>query len=152
MAMIWAASEAWPPPRGYSPNIMGHIVPKLVYEYSLVDGCNQLGKNDGCVVGCRAYQDVAGYVPVNNPNRKQGVFFEERWEPLMEDNGKGFFYLQEHVTPQIGNLAKFGYLPENELSTRVAPEPRYFKKRSTEAQEVIELMAQLDDKKTIEVE
>lgn len=135
---------------GYSPAIMGHIVAKLVYDYSIEDGFNQLGKDDGCVVNCRAYKDITGYAPVVNPYRPRGK--SDRWEPLLEDNGKGFFFRQEHVAAQIGTTAKFRYIPESDRLNRVAPKPLYTEDRTEEALKVIELMAGLDDQKKVEVE
>ncbi|CAB9500033.1 Phosphoesterase PA-phosphatase related [Seminavis robusta] len=136
----------------YSPTIMGMIVAKLVYLYSIEDGYNQLGTDDGCVVSCRAYKDTTGYAPVNDPNSQQGASFESRWEPLLEDNGMGFFYRQEHVAAHIGAKAKFRYIPESDRQTRVAADPGYSNKRISESLQVINLMAQLDDTKKVEVE
>jgi hypothetical protein len=59
---------------------MGQIVALLAYRYSLTDGYNQLGKDDGCVVNCRAYKDTTKYVPVNDPYYTTKVK-ADRWEP-----------------------------------------------------------------------
>ena len=136
-----AASES------YSPTIMGHIVAKLLYDYSVEDGFNQLGLDNGCKVSCRAYADTTGYTPTSIP----GVG-NDHWEPLLEDNGNGFFYRQEHVAAHIGTRAKFRFVPEEERQTRVAAKPGYSKRRVKESLEVIELMSQLDDYKKVEVE
>ncbi|KAL7567114.1 hypothetical protein ACA910_009442 [Epithemia clementina (nom. ined.)] len=138
--------------QNYDPKLMGHIVAKMVYDYSIDDGFNQLGTDDGCQASCRAYRDVTGYAPKNDPYKIESKQIEELWEPLLEDNGKGFFYHQEHVTPHIGRTAKFRYLQEAERTTRVAANPNYSKKRTTEAQTVISRMSQLDDEKKIEIE
>jgi hypothetical protein len=136
----------------YDPKLMGHIVAKLTYDYSLQDGFNELGTDDGCEVNCRPYRDVTGYAPVNDPWKVENQNKEARWEPLLEDNGRGFFYRQEHVTPHIGTTAKFRYVPESERTTRTAPHPSYTKKRLAEAANVIQLMSTLDDYKKIEIE
>mmetsp|Transcript_27820 Transcript_27820/g.47290 ORF Transcript_27820/g.47290 Transcript_27820/m.47290 type:complete len:563 (+) Transcript_27820:224-1912(+) len=136
----------------YSPTIMGQIVAKLTYDFSIDDGYNQLGKDYGCVVNCRSYKDTTGYYPTNDPNIVQGTNFEERWEPLLEDNGKGFFYRQEHITPHIGSRAKFRYLSEADRDLRVASDPGYSNKRLSESLQVIELMSNLDDTAKVEVE
>ena len=137
---------------GYSPAVIGQIVAKMAYDYSIADGYNQLGKDDGCAVSCRAYKDTTGYVPSNIPGKNQGSSFEEKWEPLLEDNGKGFFYRQEHVTPHIGTLAKLRFLPESERDAYVAADPDYSKSRIAESLEVTNVMSQLDDMKKVEVE
>ena len=130
---------------GYNPTIMGHIVAKLAYDYSVSDGFNQLGTDDACTVNCRNYTDITGYEPKKGNSPK-------RWKPLLEDNEKGFFYFQQHVVPHIGQLAKFRGLPENDRTTRVASNPSYSGNRKDEAAEVIALMAQLDDTKKMQVE
>lgn len=136
----------------YDPKLMGHIVAKLAYDYSIDDGYNQLGTDDGCQVSCRAYRDTTGYTPTNSPWQLENKNKEERWEPLLEDNERGFFFRQEHVTPHIGTMAKFRYIPESDRTTRVAADPGYSRERTAEAMDVINLMAQLDDIKKIEVE
>lgn len=134
----------------YSSAIMGHIVGKLAYDYSIEDGFNQLGTDDGCQVSCRAFKDVTGYQPVNSPYNNDGR--DQFWEPLLEDNGKGFFYRQEHVAAHIGQTAKFRFLPEEERTTRRAERPKYSRRRVDESGKVLELMAELDDIKKMEVE
>ena len=67
---------------------------KQLYEYAIRDGYNQLGTDDGCMVGCSLYSDVTGYAPADWSMRER-----ERWLSLVEDDGRGFFYRQEHVTP-----------------------------------------------------
>eukprot|EP00523_Entomoneis_sp_CCMP467_P000236 CAMPEP_0168757914 /NCGR_PEP_ID=MMETSP0724-20121128/21423_1 /TAXON_ID=265536 /ORGANISM="Amphiprora sp., Strain CCMP467" /LENGTH=340 /DNA_ID=CAMNT_0008806761 /DNA_START=55 /DNA_END=1078 /DNA_ORIENTATION=- len=125
----------------FSPTVMGHIVARMTYDYSLKDGFNQLGTDDGCTYNCRDYSDVTGY-------EKKSM---QRWVPMMEDDGKGFFYKQEHVTPHIGTTAKFRFTPEN-ARKRVAPKPSYSKSLRKEAQAVVERMSTLDDTKKLEVE
>lgn len=139
----------------YSATIMGHIVAKLVYNYQLSDGYNQLGDED-CTVSCRPFKDTTGYQPKScGPKKsKKGptTISCDRWQPLLEDNGRGFFYYQEHVTPHIGTKAKLRVVPEAERDEFVAPKPRYSKNRLTEARFLIEKMRLLDDYKKIEVE
>ena len=137
---------------------MGHIVAKQIYDYSIKDGYNQLGKDGGCTVNCRSYADVTGYQPVSATCKKQDAFESflgntiDRWEPLLEDNGKGFFVVQEHVTPHVGKTAKFRSLPESDRFRRVAPVPKYSKSRRPEALAAISAMTTLNDVKKIEVE
>eukprot|EP00977_Amphora_coffeiformis_P003851 scaffold768_cov166-Amphora_coffeaeformis.AAC.9 len=158
----------------YDAVTMGHIVAKLAYDFSLEDGFNQLGNEDGCSVNCRAYRDTTGYEPVDSSlsskktskksskkrkMRSKSSFKTSsmnckwgRWRPLLEDNGKGFFYFQEHVVPHIGSKAKLRNLPEAERKLRVARRPRYSPNRRRETAMVIERMSQLDDLKKIQVE
>lgn len=142
---------------GYSPIFMGQIVAMQVYLASLNDGWNQNGisKPNGrtCTFHCRNYTDPTGYAPVNSPYGKS-IFTgsSDSWQPLLEDNGKGFFYHQEHVAPHIGTTAVFRYLPESERSTRFADPPNYSRRRVREMQTVLDRMASLDDVKKMQVE
>lgn len=138
----------------HSPTIMGHIVAKLAYDYSIDDGWNQLGKDDGCVVNCRAYRDITGFEPVNLPyaSARNPNSVRDRWQPLLEDDGKGFYFYQEHVTAQIGQNAKFRNIPETDRHTRVAAHPTYSRSRRREARDVVRLMRTLDDTKKIQIE
>mmetsp|Transcript_25218 Transcript_25218/g.69650 ORF Transcript_25218/g.69650 Transcript_25218/m.69650 type:complete len:545 (+) Transcript_25218:109-1743(+) len=142
----------------FSPEIMGHVVAKQLYDYSIKDGFNELGTDGGCVVSCRQFRDTTGYIPKNSPydngnRQKRGKKGQEQnWEPLLEDDGFGFFYYQQHVTPHIGQKASFFALPEEERKYRVASPPTYSRKRRVEAREVIERMAGLNDVKKMQVE
>ena len=128
----------------YDPITMGNIVAKQIYDFSNSDGWNQFGTEE-CVVNCRPFRDTTNYQP-------QGAAgFPEAWEPLLEDDGNGFFYKQEHVTPHIGTKGVFRFLPESERA-RVATDPGYTLDRVLEAMSVIERMKQLDDTKKVEVE
>merc|ERR1719319_884697 len=51
------------------------------------------------------FGDYTGYSPVNSAFDKKPLNDDTRWQPLIENDGKGFSYAQEHVTPYIGILA-----------------------------------------------
>lgn len=53
-----ACLQALAATQGFDGVTMGHIIAKQVYDFSLTDGWNQLGTDDGCVVNCRPYRDV----------------------------------------------------------------------------------------------
>jgi hypothetical protein len=132
----------------YDPITMGQIVAKQVYDYSISDGFNQLGKDDGCTVNCRPYNDVTGYEPVRSISGNR----IDRWQPLVESNGKGYFTIQQHITPHIGAKAKFRNLPESDRFYRNAPPTSYSKSRKSEALVLISAMRALNDTQKIEVE
>ena len=142
----------------YNPIVMGQIIAFQAYLFSLNDGWNQYGtvKPGGlsCQYHCRNYTDPTGYAPQNSPYDKSPYngASSDKWQPLLEDNDKGFFYYQEHVTPHIGTTAAFRYLPESERSNRVAPAPGYSRNRRQEMRAVIDRMAALDDVKKMQVE
>lgn len=136
----------------YSPTIMGHVVSMQTYNYAVTDGFNMLGTDNGCVVHCRNYSDTTGFEPVNSVNNGGNQKVKGRWLPLMEDDGRGFFYEQKHVTPHIGTTAKFRFLPESDRTERVVRKPNYTRSRRQEAQQVLDIMAGLDDFKKMEIE
>ena len=127
----------------YDPTTMGHVIALQTYAYAIDDGFNMLGTDDGCTSSCRAYSDTSGYEPINAAGR---------WQPLIDDNGKGFFYEQKFVTPHIGTKAKFRFLPESDREERIVREPVYTESRESEMEAVIAQMALLDDYKKIEIE
>jgi len=132
---------------------MGHIVGKLAIDYALNDGFNQLGRDGGCQANCRPYRDPTGYIPFNNPFTPfRSLITFQRWEPLLEDDNRGYFTFQQHVAPHIGQTAKFRFLPETERATRVAADPEYSYFRRAEAKAVIERMRRLNDTLKMEIE
>jgi len=144
--------------QGYSAAIMGQIVGLTTYLWTLDDGWNQLGLDlkDGktCAVHCRNYSDPTGFKPSTSPYDDSWFTFlsSDHWQPLLEDDGCGFFYHQQHVTPHVGTLGKFRYIPESERATRVAPPSGYSSSRRMEARKVIQRMALLDDVKKLQIE
>lgn len=137
----------------YDPKTMGHIVAYQSYLFSIKDGFNYLGTDGGCVINCRAFSDTTGYSPVGQSySTGWNNRYCDRWTPLTEDDGRGFFFDQQHVTPHIGTKAKFRFLPESDRQTRVVRKPNYSKSRQKESDEVIRTMTLLDDYKKVQVE
>mmetsp|Transcript_15883 Transcript_15883/g.20735 ORF Transcript_15883/g.20735 Transcript_15883/m.20735 type:complete len:535 (-) Transcript_15883:83-1687(-) len=150
----------------YSAYIMGNIVGKQVYDFSVKDGFNELGTDGGCVLNCHAFGDTTGYIPKNSPfetneprkkskksrlGKKEGPI-NTFWQPLLEDDGLGFLFYQQHVTPHIGQKAMFRLLPESDRDNQVARAPTYTSDRVEEALTVISRMATLNDTKKMQME
>jgi len=104
--------------------LLGSMVGHLHSDEMKMDGFNangMTGRNgETCSKNCWKYRDTTGYRPVNTP---LDLVDETRWQPLIESDGIGFFYAQEHVTPQAGNL-KAQSVPD-EFLTRTVPDPNY---------------------------
>jgi hypothetical protein len=77
-----------------------------------------------------------------------GTSSSDRWQPLLEDDGMGFFHFQQHVVPQIGLTSKFFALDESARETTTVQPPEYSASRYGEAQLVLERMLSLDDDQT----
>jgi len=127
----------------YNPAVMGKIVAKMAYDISLVDGWNQLGVEQ-CTANCRPYADTTNFF---ERERKP-----DSWIPILEDDGRGYFSHQQHVTPQIGIKAKFRYLPESEREEMVAPVPDYNLDREKEAKKVLKRIRNINDTHKVEIE
>ena len=131
----------------YAPSTVGKIVGRQVTEYGRNDGWNMYGtlNNDGtpCTTNCRPFTDPTGYKPRASTAKK-------RWQPLLEDDGRGYFTRQEHVTPHIGTLGTPLVLSREEMDSRGLPNPMYTYK--AESRKVMERMSSLDDEKKMKIE
>jgi len=101
-------------------------------------------------VNCRPYEDYTGYVPMNGPHTLNN---KTRWMPLVESNGIGFFYTQEHVTPQLGVVK--GLFATEEQMNRTADAPNYdllaemeltYKRVASVTDKEIAMVSLMDDK------
>ncbi len=83
---------------------------------------------------------IIGYEPSKKKGRKKWP-----WEPLLEDNGKGFYVRQQHVVPHIGPYATPRVLSREEINSRAkkVPNPKY--KYYKEIEEVMERLRNLND-------
>jgi len=103
----------------------GGVVAAGMYMSMVADDWNFNGKHatpeDG--VECdRPWCDYTGYAPPNNPWKLENI---KGWQPLVEDNGRGFYYAQEHVTPHIYDAPPFGVPNNKEFWGRETPDPEY---------------------------
>lgn len=97
-----------------------------------MDGWNGEGDISGTPKGYRQpFLDYTNYIPKNTPWRLRYPF---RWQPLLENNGRGFFFRQESVTPYAGSAIAFSLTPE-EVKRRKVPSP--YKKGSVQAKNAL---------------
>ena len=143
--------------RKFHPLLMGQLVALEIASALSTDGWNSLGKwtyddETGtavpCTANCQPYADTTGYFPKNNPGRKNPKSKsskkytvkgrDKRWQPLLEDDGSGYFSRQAHVTPHIGKTAN-SILKLNEEKCE-SPDPCYDYRE--EALQVVEELRQ----------
>ncbi|KAI0559265.1 PAP2/haloperoxidase-like protein [Gracilaria domingensis] len=62
------------------------------------------------------FADYTDYTPFNNPWK---IDFPFKWQPMLEDNGRGFFFRQEFVAPYAGSAISFSLSPEEVESRKV---------------------------------
>lgn len=65
------------------------------------------------------FADYTSYVPKNSPWKLRFPF---KWQPLLENNGLGFFFRQEHVTPYAGSAIAFS-MTRDEVERRKVKSP-----------------------------
>jgi hypothetical protein len=99
----------------FHPFLIGNLAIMEIYvQHDLEDGWNRWGwytydplnqTRVECTSNCRAFDDISGYQPRNHPGRPYNA--EEKytvegldmyWQPLLEDDGEGYFSRQEHGT------------------------------------------------------
>ena len=121
------------------------------------DGWNMYGQlnSDGtpCKANCRQYLDpTGGVIPFAERRANEFKFRGSikkleaiEWQPLLEDNGRGYFVKQLHVTPHIGRIAQTAVLTREDFESRTSAFPDY--DYETEARLVLERMSTLNDAK-----
>lgn len=70
------------------------------------------------------FSDYTGYTPKNSP---WNIKFPFKWQPLLENNGRGFFFRQESVVPFAGSAIAFS-MSREEVNRRTTKSP--FARRS----------------------
>jgi len=145
----------------YAPSTVGKIIGRQITEYGRNDGWNMYGtlNSDGtpCTANCRAFTDPTGYKPIgphfkknSNEFKKRPKQIRKRWQPLLEDDGRGYFTRQEHVTPHIGILGKPLVLSREEMKSRGLPKPNF--SYNNESRKVMNRLADLNDEKKMLIE
>eukprot|EP00658_Telonema_sp_P-2_P041194 TRINITY_DN2945_c0_g1_i1.p1 TRINITY_DN2945_c0_g1~~TRINITY_DN2945_c0_g1_i1.p1 ORF type:complete len:598 (-),score=119.45 TRINITY_DN2945_c0_g1_i1:434-2227(-) len=97
----------------------------------------------------RPFQDFRDrpYTPRNTPWKLKHA---RRWQPLLEDNGKGYMVHQEHVVPHAGHTGRGIFMSDQEHCSFKAPRPNI--DYDTENDNVLARAAALDDTKKMQVE
>ena len=135
----------------FDPIMMGQLAIAEIYQFYMKDdGWNNFGDYSydflsqsvvNCTHNCMPYSDLYGYYPRNHPGRpyneseKYNVTGDDMyWQPLLEDDGYGYFSRQQHVVPHLATTAKMNLDPNMKEKTVPAPEYEYY----AEAQQVVE--------------
>jgi len=115
------------------------------------DGMNQLGDEGGQVYNRRMYLDYTGYEPVNPPTR---IIDPRRWQPMLLSKVSGPITVQTFRTPQWALTKAYTY--DDPTVFRVPPptksDPTNVVEYQQQADEVLALSAQLDDRRKAVVE
>ncbi len=130
-----------------TPAGLGNLAAAQLLAYRHDDGANQLGdRHPG------AYSDYTNYQPVNSPTQVNDL---NHWQPLLTSNGSfqggcvpglGVPTLQTYVGPHWGLVIPFA-LDDGEAIVPSKPPARYPSPEFTQqAQEVLDISANLTDK------
>jgi hypothetical protein len=113
-----------------------------------------------CLANCRRYNDPTAQFETKSKNKKKSTKRgkkkkgtknnKNKWKPLVEDNSRGYFVRQEHVTPHIGLIGKTSILTREELDARSLDDPQY--NYDEEARLVIQRMSELSPKDKMLIE
>ena len=129
---------------GTNTRLVGQVVALQSLAFAMGDGWNQFGHDDKCQVNCRPFKDTTNFkTKSKNPTK---------WRPILEDNGAGFFYKAQHVTPHIGEKGKLRFLTQTDRKGMRAVNPHYSRTRRKEAIAVVKRMQSISDKQKVEVE
>jgi len=116
-----------------APRVIGSIVAANVISAMQTDGWNHkgqlkydkaTGEKKPCSKNCSPFQDPTGYKPKNSPWAIDPAF-PTRWQPLEEDDGFGYHFVQEHIVPYIGTEAEPAVLTRSEFNNKRLDPPAY---------------------------
>lgn len=114
-----------------TPQGIGNVAAAALISFRHSDGSNQLNN----------YADTTGYVPVNTPS---SVVDPSKWQQLQFANGA----MPAYIAPHWGNVVPFALTSPS--SVRPAAPPAYGSQTYlAQAQEVVDLLANLDDRKKV---
>ena len=120
------------------------------YQFSIFDGWNADGSLSR-TFNKIPYQDFRDdndrYIPSNSPWSLDEI---DKWQPLLESDGLGFLFFQEHVVPHIGFTGKSIFLGDDEICSRKASKPEY--DYDLEMQLALDRLANLNDTSKMEIE
>lgn len=147
----------------YHPFLMGQMVLAEIYaSLILQDGWNYMGNFTydfasqsvvPCTANCMPFADLSGYFPRNHPGRpftqetKYNITGDDKyWQPLLEDDGHGYFSRQQHVVPHLATTAK-PILDDNLRNRTVAPPEYDYYKEALQVVEELRLTAEDADRR-----
>ena len=147
----------------YHPYIIGQLMASEIFVFFVAnDGWNSFGRQSydmltqsvvPCTANCMDYSDLSGYFPRNQPGRpyteetKYNVTGDDMyWQPLLEDDGYGYFSRQQHVVPHLATTAKPNLDPDLRNRTVAAPEYDYHEE-ALKVVEELRLTAEDEDRR-----
>jgi len=116
---------------------VGNLAAAAVLAFRHHDGANQLGD-----LAAGQYADYTGYQPVNTPSN---VVDPNRWQPLLTTDAQGITTTQKFVAPQWGLVTPFALTSGAQFRPASVPNLYPTAGYTDQAQEIIDLSANLSD-------
>lgn len=124
---------------------IGNRVAAAALERHVADGYNSLGDSQ-TQVNKRMYSQYNDFIPVNTAYEMKDI---TKWQPLLETNGQGYFFVQQHITAQSG-LATPTMVSQKDIDGAVIEGPYQealdMAAYEAQAQQVLKTSAELTDR------
>lgn len=127
-----------------TPAGIGNLMARTVLDFRRHDGSNQLGD-----IQPGAYTDYTSYQPVNRPDQ---VTDPNSWQPLRLPGTDQSMIVQKCVTPHWGRVKPFTLAHGSQFRPAVSPATIYNQRYSEQANQMLDISANLTDKQKTIVE
>lgn len=124
---------------------IGNRVAAVANDRLVADGFNSLGNAERALQR-RPYSDYTNYVPTNTAYQ---LINTARWQPLLETDNLGYFFVQQFIAPQAA-VAKLELVPLQDVQASHLedpyPMPLNMEFYRSQAKEVLDVTAGLTDR------
>lgn len=127
-----------------TPEGIGNVASNAVLAFRHHDGANQLGD-----LAPGSYTDYTGYQPVNTPSQ---INDPNHWQPLLVPDGHGGSVPQAFIAPHWGLVTPFALTSGEQFRPALVPNLYPSAGYTDQAQELIDLSANLTDEQKSMVE
>ncbi|GHO86610.1 vanadium-dependent haloperoxidase [Dictyobacter formicarum] len=127
-----------------TPAGIGNLMARMVLDFRHHDGSNQLGDMQP-----GAYADYTSYQPVNTPDQ---ISDPNSWQPLRVPGTDQSITVQKCVTPHWGRVRPFSLAHGSQFRPAVPPATIYNQRYSMQANQLLDISANLTDKQKTIVE
>lgn len=97
---------------------IGNVIAAAALRRHWTDGYNSLGDIDQAV-NRQIYAMYNMFVPNNTAYELKHL---SKWQPLLETNGQGYFTVQQHITPQAGQVIP-SLITQQDVATSLLDDP-----------------------------
>lgn len=124
-----------------TPAGIGNIMARLVLAYRQRDGANQSG-----TMHPGAYSDYTNYQPTNTP---ESINDPNSWQPLRIPQAEHPMPVQRFLTPHWGHVKPFALFNGSQFRPAVSPATIYSPRYSMQANQLLDISANLTDQQKV---